>query len=167
MLDLRLEHSNILIVNLGLIGDVLLTTPFIRAIRAILPKAKIHVLVPPWSSSVLSHNPHVDYLHTYKAFWNDPSHSHSPSLDSFVDTIRIWRQLRRFRFDLVINTWFADQPLTAGLLRLFKSAFIIGFDFPYSSRFYDRAFPFDRNAHIVDNLLELARVVSVDTIMSS
>ncbi|HEX2249544.1 MAG TPA: lipopolysaccharide heptosyltransferase II [Gemmatimonadales bacterium] len=51
---------NVLAVRFSSIGDVLLTTPLLRAIRRRYPDARITVLTKPAYVSLLSHNPHVD-----------------------------------------------------------------------------------------------------------
>jgi lipopolysaccharide heptosyltransferase II len=50
---------NILAVRFSSIGDVLLTTPLLRAIRQRHPQAAITVLTKPAHAPLLSHNPHV------------------------------------------------------------------------------------------------------------
>ena len=153
--DFNKPINNILIVNLGLIGDVLMITPLIRSIRHSFPESKIFVLVPPWSSAVLSFNPNIDELIAYNTFWADSEHSHKLKMEHIFETIKLFYNLRKVRFDVIINTWFADQPLTALLIRFFRSKFIIGFDFPYTKNFYDKFLPFHKDEHIVTNLLSI------------
>lgn len=153
--DLNKPINNILIVNLGFIGDVLMTTPLIRSIRKSFSESKIFVLIPPWSSAVLSFNPNIDELITYNTFWADAEHSHKLKIKHIIDTIKLFYKLRKVHFDVIINTWFVDQPLTALLIRFFRSKFILGFYFPSSGNFYDKFFPFDKNEHIVTNLLSI------------
>src|SRR5579859_1915286 len=45
------------------LGDVLLTTPAIAALRAALPDARLIALVGPWCAQALSGNPHLDAVH--------------------------------------------------------------------------------------------------------
>jgi lipopolysaccharide heptosyltransferase II len=51
---------NILAVRFSSIGDVLLTTPLLRAIRRRYPAARITVLTKQFNVPLLSHNPHLD-----------------------------------------------------------------------------------------------------------
>src|SRR5689334_20621119 len=46
------------------LGDLLLATPVLAALRQRLPNASLTALVGPWSRMVLQHNPHVDRLLT-------------------------------------------------------------------------------------------------------
>ena len=53
---------SILIVNTTAMGDTLLSTPAIRAIRGTFPKAKMTALVSRAAKEVLLHNPHIDRM---------------------------------------------------------------------------------------------------------
>jgi ADP-heptose:LPS heptosyltransferase len=53
----------ILVIRLSSIGDVVLTTPILRAIRSALPEAELHVLTKPAMADVLRYNPHISRLH--------------------------------------------------------------------------------------------------------
>lgn len=59
MLD-QSNPPNVLAVRFSSIGDVLLTTPLVRAIRLRHPAAQITVLTKQVHVPLLSHNPHVD-----------------------------------------------------------------------------------------------------------
>jgi heptosyltransferase-2 len=54
--------KKILIIRSGSIGDVLMTTPLIRAIRQKYKKAYISYLVGEWSREVLAHNKNIDEI---------------------------------------------------------------------------------------------------------
>jgi len=53
------SFPNVLAVRFSSIGDVLLTTPLLRALRSRYPEARISVLTKPAYAPLLSHNPHV------------------------------------------------------------------------------------------------------------
>jgi heptosyltransferase-2 len=55
-----LSPPNVLVVRFSSIGDVLLTTPLLRAIRHRHPAARITVLTKQAYVPLLSHNPHID-----------------------------------------------------------------------------------------------------------
>ena len=52
----------ILILRLSSIGDILLTTPFIRQVRSKFPKAEIIYIVKKQFADLLRFNPHIDRL---------------------------------------------------------------------------------------------------------
>lgn len=53
---------NVLVVRFSSIGDILLTTPLLRAVRHTHPSARITVLTKRAYLPLLSHNPHVDRI---------------------------------------------------------------------------------------------------------
>ena len=50
----------ILLIRLRLIGDVVLTTPAIRAIRRAAPDARVSYLVEPQAAGIVAGNPHLN-----------------------------------------------------------------------------------------------------------
>ena len=55
----------ILLIRLSSLGDIVLTTPVIRAVRAHFPDAYIAMLVAKQSADVLQENPHLDEIITF------------------------------------------------------------------------------------------------------
>lgn len=55
--------SKILIIRFSSIGDIVLTTPLLRCIRAQKPDVAVHYLTKRQFAPVLAHNPHLDRLH--------------------------------------------------------------------------------------------------------
>lgn len=51
-----------LIMRIGAIGDVIMTTPIIKAIKKKYPSSHVTYIVGRWSSEVLKHNPDIDLL---------------------------------------------------------------------------------------------------------
>ncbi len=68
------DVRRILIYKLDHIGDVLIATPALRAIRKRFPDAEIKIVVGEWSRVVLEHNPNVDDVVIY----NSPMFTRSP-----------------------------------------------------------------------------------------
>ena len=107
--------SRILLVRLRLIGDVVLTTPAIRALRETFPAATLSYLVEPLSAPVVEHNPRLD----------DVIVAAAPDAPGRLrDDIRLALELRRRRFDLAIDfhggprsswfTWASRAPQRIG-----------------------------------------------------
>ena len=55
----------ILVRSTNWIGDAIMTTPAVRAIRKNFPHAQITMLAKPWVAPVFSHSPHVDEIMFY------------------------------------------------------------------------------------------------------
>ena len=65
---------NVLAVRLDNLGDVLLTTPAIRAIKETLPEARITLLAGPTGAQVADLDPDIDETIVYEAPWTDVWH---------------------------------------------------------------------------------------------
>ena len=59
------QPRHVLVVQLADLGDVILTSPFLRELRRFLPRAKIVLAVQPAMVDVLRHCPYVDELVPY------------------------------------------------------------------------------------------------------
>ena len=84
---------NILFLNTTAMGDTLLSTPAIRALREAFPEARITSLVSPIAKEILLNNPHIDRFIDYPG---------RVDLPFFLSLPRILRDLRKERFDLSI-----------------------------------------------------------------
>jgi hypothetical protein len=72
--------NRILLIRPDHLGDVLLTTPAIHALRTAYPKAELHALVGPWSANVLASYPEIDLVLTLPF----PGFSRHPTPGSLV-----------------------------------------------------------------------------------
>lgn len=62
--------KNILIIRFSSIGDIVLTTPVIRAVKRQMPDAQVHFLTKPNFKAVVEGNPYIDELHLLKEDFN-------------------------------------------------------------------------------------------------
>jgi ADP-heptose:LPS heptosyltransferase len=97
---------NVLLIRLRLIGDVVFTTPAIRAVRQCWPAARISYLVEPAAAPVVARNPHLDHVHVI---------ARTSGLRRVLDDVRWAGTLRRRHFDVVVD--FHGGPRSAWLTR--------------------------------------------------
>jgi lipopolysaccharide heptosyltransferase II len=107
------QARRILCVRLDSLGDVLMTTPAMRAIKEGLPGRKITLLTSPSGAAAARLIPEVDHTIVYEAPWMkatalrpNPQEDHA-----------MIKRLRRGRYDAaVIFTVFSQNPLPAALM---------------------------------------------------
>jgi lipopolysaccharide heptosyltransferase II len=106
---------NILLVRLRLIGDVVFTTPAIRALRRRYPDARLSYIVEPDAAPIVRGNPHLDEVIV----------AVSPRAPGRLRAdLALIRQLRRAKFDMAIDfhggprssllTWASGAPTRIG-----------------------------------------------------
>ena len=104
----------ILAVRLDNLGDVLVTTPALHAIKASLPGARLTLLASPVGAQVGRLNPDLDNVIAYQAPWMDPWRRlpQDPEREE-----RAIATLREGRFDgAIIFGSFRQSPLPAAYL---------------------------------------------------
>src|SRR6266516_4714967 len=104
----------ILVVRLDNLGDVLVTTPAIHAIKTSLPEVSLTLLTSPVGAQVGWLNPDIDDVIIYQAPWMDPWHL-LPQ-DSLREQ-QVIAAIRQRSFDgAIIFTSFRQSPLPAAYL---------------------------------------------------
>lgn len=107
----------LLIRSTNWIGDAVMTTPAVRAIRRHFPKAKISMLAKPWVVPVFSHSPQVDDIIVY-----DVNGRHR----GVTGPVRLAKDLRHHDFDAAI---FLQNAIEAALIAFLAGIPVrIGFD---------------------------------------
>jgi heptosyltransferase-2 len=85
--------NHILIRSANWVGDAIMTTPTIRAVRKNFPRATISILAKPWVAPIFRHNPYIDDIILY-----DTEGRHRKLLGK----LRLSKDLRRKKLDLAI-----------------------------------------------------------------
>ena len=107
------QARNVLCVRLDALGDVLMTTPAIRALRESVPGRRITLLTSPGGAAIVPLVPEIDEVIAYGAPWVKATQARA---DSGADHVMIER-LRGGRYDAaVIFTVYSQNPLPAVLL---------------------------------------------------
>ena len=94
--------GRILLIRLKGIGDVVLSTPLLRALQKAFPSAELHFLTREFCAPILEHNPRL------KKIWTLPEKS-----STWGETISFLSALRKAKFDWVVDL--AAEPRSAWL----------------------------------------------------
>lgn len=111
------EAQGVLVVALAEAGDMVLLSPFIRALRHLVPSARIALVTLPGSAPLYENCPEVDEVLSY------------PATTRLLRPIQLPRRAREFaarslrgRFDVaIVPRWDTDQHL-AGVVALYSGA---------------------------------------------
>jgi heptosyltransferase-3 len=95
---MKFPAQSILLIATRHIGDVLLTTPFLRSLRLAYPDARIDALVYNWTAGILDGNPDVNNVITVN---QDPR---------FSEYAGLVKEIFR-RYDLAVSTLTSDRPI--------------------------------------------------------
>jgi ADP-heptose:LPS heptosyltransferase len=115
MIDTRWSQvRRILAIRLDNLGDVLVTTPALHAIKQSLPEAHLSLLASPVGAQVAHLNPDLDDVIVYQAPWMDPWHKLPQDSQREQGMIAA---IREQHFDgAIIFTSFHQSPLPAAYL---------------------------------------------------
>jgi predicted lipopolysaccharide heptosyltransferase III len=121
------EVRRVLVVRLRSIGDTVLATPALHALRRFLPEAQIDVLLESWVAPVLDGAAEVGRVITVER-------------GSAAARLRVARELRRRRYDVAYNLH--GGPTATLLMRASGARRRVGFDnYQYQSLLTDAAPP--------------------------
>lgn len=103
--------KKILVVRNDNIGDLILTTPAIEALRKRFPDAYIAMLVAEYASEAIEGNPYLDKVYSYQK----AKHSNNNRLIAWWRQYRVIKKIREEKFDLAIGIRCGFSP-SAGWL---------------------------------------------------
>lgn len=116
-----------MLLRLRLIGDVVFTTPLIRALRRAWPDAYLAYVVEPDAAPIVANNPWLDEMIVAPR---------TRGLRRVADDVRLARELRRRRFDVAIDLH--GGPRTAWLGLVSGARERVGYDIPGRRWMYTR-----------------------------
>jgi len=147
------DKKNILLVNVNWLGDVLFSTPAIRAIRKAFTSSSISCMIVPRVKEILEDNPNIDELIIY-----DEEGMHK----SLLAKVKFIAQLKKKKFDLVILfhrsftrtliCYLAGIPTRVGY-STFKRAFLLT----------QKIKPQIRSMHRIDYLSNIVNAIGIET----
>ncbi len=93
--------ERILVIRPDHLGDVVLATAVLRALRQSRPGANITALVGPWAATILATNIDVDRVLTFPFPWFDRQPV-PPAVERYLIAVRLASRLRGYSFDRAI-----------------------------------------------------------------
>jgi ADP-heptose:LPS heptosyltransferase len=158
--------ERVLIVNPFGIGDVLFTTPVIRAVRRAFPQSRLGYLCNRRTERILQGNPHLDELFIYEKdemvrLWRTSKRACLAYVGGLL------RRIRQAKFDLVIDLSLGERY--SFLLKLLGVPRRIGFHYRRRGRFLTERLPIDgyHAAHVVEYYGRLLRFVGIQLLDES
>lgn len=146
-------YGRILIIRLDRIGDVVLSTPVIKALRDAYPDAHIAMMVRPYAREIVEGNPFLDEVIVY-----DKEGSHK----GIAGNLRFARELGEKKFDIAIILHptsrthmiarLAGIPERVGYDR--KAGFLLTKKVPHTKQFGMK--------HEIDYALDLLRYIGIE-----
>jgi ADP-heptose:LPS heptosyltransferase len=143
----------ILLIRPDHLGDLVLTTPVLHALKTHAPNAHIAMMVGPWSSEVIARHPDLDQTITFPfpGFQRAPQKPWTPYILLFTAA----QQLKRDNYDLVINLR-PDFWWGAALAYLARIPRRIGYAIKPNTPFLTKALPYPTAEHWTTSNLRLA-----------
>lgn len=156
----NINPKKILITEYNCIGDVILITPAIQAIKRKYPEAKIYLVVVPEVKELIEGMNLVDKCVFFIAPWN-----HKFKVKNWKDALKLTRALKKEKFDISID--FNGDIRSNYFLWKVKSKIRLGYDatggdflLTYSARF-----PFHK--HQLERALILLKELNIETKFTS
>lgn len=143
----------ILIVKLDNIGDVVLVSPLIEALKKNIPGLILDILIRKECLEVVSNNPDINKIHIINPVWK------KVSLKNLLDNFRFISLARHNNYDYVVD--FRGELPEVVFSRLCAKNNLIGYDLPWIKFMFDSVIRHSKNMHMVYSFLEVARLFGI------
>lgn len=117
------QVARILVIKFRHHGDMLLTTPVIRSLKAAWPHARVDILLYEETRAMLTHHPDIHHVYAIDRSWKKRGVRYQVSQEW-----QLIKTLKKQRYDIVVNL--ADQWRSALITRFTGAPVRLGFDFP-------------------------------------
>jgi ADP-heptose:LPS heptosyltransferase len=142
------NSKNILIVRIGAVGDVLMATPLVSAIRKTFPDSYIGFLTSEYAMPLFQYNREVNALYSIK-------HRKLPYWLS-REKQRLTGEMKKKKWDAIFLL--ESNPIFASLIKKFNAEAIYGFK-GETSGYLTNSIPFSPYSHVISNFLKLGSLL--------
>ena len=140
--------KNILIVRIGAVGDVLMATPLVSAIRKTFPDSYIGFLTSDYAMPLLQYNHEINALYSIKhrklPFWLSREKQ------------RLADEMKKKKWDVIFLL--ESNPIFASLIKKFNAEAVYGFKGETNGYLTD-SIPFSSDSHVISNFLKLGSLL--------
>ncbi len=141
--------KSILIIQLRRLGDVLMITPAIRALRLAYPNARIDVLTERPSQQLLENNPYITEIISV------------PAKRTLRENFALTLRLRKKHYDLAID--FNGLPSSAILSKISGSKHTLGINHRGRGLLYSLRIPFPASKYSAQNKIDMLSSLGIST----
>lgn len=141
------QVKKVLLLRYDRIGDIIVTTPVIEALKKAAPHLVIGVVASPANSALITHDPQVNHVYVLSKNW--------------MRLVREIVRARKERYDVVLNFIF-NRTTSGGILAnlIAPRGIKIGQGADHYGFYFDRLLKLDRGQrHMVDVLFDFAEAV--------
>lgn len=159
----KLKFRKILLIRPHHLGDFIMFTPALRAVRKRFPSSEIVLLAGSWAEPLVRYNPHVDRIIFHDClWWRKIRPGKKPSFfRHLLDYTRLFFRLRQERFDLAID-FLGDLRNILLFMQMPGARYKIGFDRSGGEYFLTHPAPFDLPTHEVMKCFELLELLGIE-----
>lgn len=147
----ELNSKYILIVRIGAVGDVLMATPLVSAIRKTFPDSYIGFLTSDYAMPLLKYNREINALYSIKhrklPFWLSREKQ------------RLTNEMKKKKWDVIFLL--ESNPIFASLIKKFNAEAVYGFKGETDGYLTD-SIPFSPGSHVISNFLKLGSLLGKD-----
>lgn len=145
------SSRKILLIRLRRIGDIIMTTPAVAALKRALPHASLTYIVEEPYRCLVEGNPDIDKIFLI------------PPRQGALSFLSLIRRIRREKFDTVID--FHCGPRASRIAWLTRATLKVGYEVKHKGFIYDIRVPRSRGGapiHSVENHLNLVRAAGIE-----
>ncbi len=121
------QFKNILVFNPAFLGDTIITTPLIRALHVLYPKAKISFCIRPEHADLFYNIPFINEVIIF-----DKRNTHK----GFGGLLKFVKIISNYQFDLIIDLHLSLRSST--LFSMVKNTYIVGFSSAVMSYLFNK-----------------------------
>lgn len=154
MIPIKMNKINkVLVIRLDHMGDVLLSTPAIKALKNRMPRARIDMLIRPFTKELVETNKIINKIHTLNPPWFNRESASFANLAKFI--IRnLWK------YDLVVELHADPKNI---LLASLVGNKVIGCNIRGFGFLLSKCAEYKNDSHILEKNLDVVRTIGANS----